>query len=231
MRRRLHPGRKAGPTGGAAPAGALSTSAGATLRPKRLQPERALKKAVLDLIAWNYKGRILAIDNDRGLTLRNRYLREGTVGSPDIVGVLKGGRWFSLELKTPKGRLSDHQERYADALWNIGAFHAVVRTFEEASLTLARWLALAGPESRSGRILNAFKSYDESARPQKPASAKSPKVDTRNVRCAGCGHYKSHHSREAGCAHGGRKVGLCLCEVFTLPELAGHAFGGGPLRK
>lgn len=61
------------------------------------------------------------------------------VGSPDIVGILgPTGRWFCLETKTPKGRLSEKQKEWHRMARSMGAFVAVARSVDEARAALER---------------------------------------------------------------------------------------------
>ena len=38
-----------------------------------------------------------------------------TPGVPDIIGIYDGGRFLGIEVKTPKGKLSEHQEIFKEA--------------------------------------------------------------------------------------------------------------------
>ncbi len=58
------------------------------------------------------------------------------VGSADLVGVL-GGRFVGLEVKTPSGRLTPEQERWADMIRSKGGFVATVRSEAEAIAAIA----------------------------------------------------------------------------------------------
>jgi hypothetical protein len=57
------------------------------------------------------------------------------VGSPDLFGALSG-RAFGLELKTPTGRSSPEQERWAYAARGRGVEVVVVRSVEEAEAAI-----------------------------------------------------------------------------------------------
>jgi VRR-NUC domain len=61
------------------------------------------------------------------------------VGSPDIVGILQGsGRFFGLEVKTPKGRISSAQRTWHARARAAGAFVDFARSTEEAVDALNR---------------------------------------------------------------------------------------------
>lgn len=67
---------------------------------------------------------------------RGRRVRYG-VGGPggsDLIGIV-GGRFCAIEIKTPKGKVSEEQERYLELVRKSGGIAGVVRSVEEA-LTL-----------------------------------------------------------------------------------------------
>lgn len=63
------------------------------------------------------------------------YKNHGGLGSapglPDITGVLKDGRGFWIEVKTAKGRLSDHQERFIKNIHDAGGIAFVARSVDD----------------------------------------------------------------------------------------------------
>ena len=54
-----------------------------------------------------------------------------TPGVPDIVGILKDGRFLGIEVKTEKGRLSDHQIRFIKNIQDAGGIAFVARSLED----------------------------------------------------------------------------------------------------
>lgn len=52
-------------------------------------------------------------------------------GFPDVAGVMPNGRFFAIELKTDKGRLSDEQTGWITKLNMSGAMAIVLRSREE----------------------------------------------------------------------------------------------------
>lgn len=52
-------------------------------------------------------------------------------GFPDIAGVLPSGKFFAIELKTDKGRLSPEQLEWITKLNHSGAIAVVLRSKEE----------------------------------------------------------------------------------------------------
>lgn len=71
-------------------------------------------------------------------------------GFPDIAGVLKRrdkGRFFAIELKTAKGRLSPEQTYWQMALAETGAAVAVIRSIEDLEAFFDEHGELARPMS------------------------------------------------------------------------------------
>ena len=73
---------------------------------------------------------------------RNNSGRKGRVsfgdkGSPDIMGVVSGGRLFGLEVKSPVGKVSEYQLAWAEKLRAKGGYYAVVRSVDEAVIAVA----------------------------------------------------------------------------------------------
>jgi hypothetical protein len=64
------------------------------------------------------------------------------LGSSDLVGLLgPHGRFVALEVKTPAGRLTEHQVRFLERVRQRGGIAAVVRSVAEAraAIAQARW--------------------------------------------------------------------------------------------
>jgi len=63
------------------------------------------------------------------------YKNHGGLGSapglPDITGCLKDGRGFWIEVKTDKGRLSPHQERFIQNINDAGGLAFVARSVDD----------------------------------------------------------------------------------------------------
>ncbi len=51
-------------------------------------------------------------------------------GVPDIVAIYEG-RFIGIELKAPKGKISENQERASDAIVMAGGLYTVARSVEE----------------------------------------------------------------------------------------------------
>jgi len=57
-------------------------------------------------------------------------------GAPDLVIVWEG-RFFGIELKAPKGRLSESQKSTCDMIVRAGGFYTVIRSIDELEAYLA----------------------------------------------------------------------------------------------
>lgn len=100
-----------------------------------MNAETALQRNIR--LAVNRTGRARLLRNHVGSTERHIPFGLGT-GSADLVGVLRNGRGFCLEIKTPVGRLSTDQKRWLAATrkWNV--FACVARSIEDAMAALDR---------------------------------------------------------------------------------------------
>jgi hypothetical protein len=64
-------------------------------------------------------------------------------GTPDII-VVKAGRTYALELKSPDGRISDAQRSTMDAMMAAGVICAVAYGIDQALHQLEAWDILKG---------------------------------------------------------------------------------------
>jgi len=82
----------------------------------------------------NNTGKGLSLDGKRVITF-------GLKGSPDIIGVLRGGRFVGIEVKKPGGRQSDRQKKFQKMLEAFGGLYILAdhpddvgQALEEAGL-------------------------------------------------------------------------------------------------
>lgn len=54
-----------------------------------------------------------------------------TPGVPDIVGILKGGRFLGIEVKTEKGQLNNNQSQWINAINSYGGLAFVARSVDD----------------------------------------------------------------------------------------------------
>ena len=95
--------------------------------------QQAIRLAVQgpDLVLWrNNVG--------HGVLSDGRHIDYGlAVGSADLIGVC-AGRFFALEVKSERGRVSDDQQRWCALVRSKGGFAAVVRSVEDALAAVER---------------------------------------------------------------------------------------------
>ena len=63
---------------------------------------------------------------------KERWVRFGFPGCPDIHGMLSDGRALYFEVKTETGVISDHQQVFMDKVLAAGAVGGIVRSADEA---------------------------------------------------------------------------------------------------
>lgn len=68
-----------------------------------------------------------------------RVIRGAPAGTPDILGVLPGGRLFGLEVKTERGRLEDSQRKWHAVAEAFGVRVSVVRSVSQAMAVVTSW--------------------------------------------------------------------------------------------
>lgn len=102
-----------------------------------LNPETALSRNIR--LAVNKTKRARLLDNEVGMD-QTTHRRYGLgIGSPDLVGCLRCGRVFCLEIKTPKGKPPTVEQlafMRAVRLW--GGFACVARSIDDALAALDR---------------------------------------------------------------------------------------------
>lgn len=74
----------------------------------------------------------------RAIHAPNRVIAFGLPGSPDILGILRGGRWLGIEVKAAKGRQSEQQKRFQRAAEALGGVYVLARSVEEAVAAVER---------------------------------------------------------------------------------------------
>lgn len=96
--------------------------------------EQLLMKSILEALQLRYKGRAHFWRNNTGAmkTEGGHFFRFGEVGSPDVLGILQGGRFVALEVKTAKGKTSESQGAWLSRALSLGAIAGVVRSIDEA---------------------------------------------------------------------------------------------------
>ncbi len=76
--------------------------------------ESDIQKAILEYLQYSgyyvWKNHSTGIFNAKG----GGFIPTGKPGVSDILGILPNGRFLAIEVKKPKGRLSEHQVQFID---------------------------------------------------------------------------------------------------------------------
>ena len=119
----------------------VNTPCGCACHPKAAAPhdpsEREIQQAIRlavqgpDIVLWrNNVG--------HGVLSDGRHIDYGlAVGSADLVGIC-AGRFFAIEVKAPKGRVTDEQRQWIALVQSKGGFACVVRSVDEALAAVER---------------------------------------------------------------------------------------------
>lgn len=68
-----------------------------------------------------------------------RYIRSGLcVGSSDLIGFSRDGKFIALEIKQPGQHASAEQQKFIDAVNNAGGIAGVAHSVDEAMALLSR---------------------------------------------------------------------------------------------
>lgn len=97
-----------------------------------MSTEKATQKAVLEYLGYK---KYFYWRNNTGAMIstykgKERFMRFGTAGSPDIF-VLHNGMLYGLEIKDVKGKQSDSQIVFEDNMQTHGGMYAVVRSLDD----------------------------------------------------------------------------------------------------
>jgi hypothetical protein len=101
-------------------------------------PEGRLLRTILE--ALRQEPDVLVWRNTTGVTHHeSRRVTYGlALGSSDLIGLLgPHGRFVALEVKTPDGRVTEHQARFLARVRHHGGIAAVVRSVDDARATIA----------------------------------------------------------------------------------------------
>lgn len=102
--------------------------------------EQALQQAILIALGSRPDLRIWRVNAGGSPGLRGGWVKGAPPGHPDLTGILRGGRWFGIEVKTEDGKQSEQQKRFEAMATGLDGLYAVVRSVEEAVATVDSWL-------------------------------------------------------------------------------------------
>lgn len=60
----------------------------------------------------------------------DRVISFGLPGSPDIIGIMKGGRWLGIEVKTSNAKQSKEQKKFQAMIEKFGGLYILARCVE-----------------------------------------------------------------------------------------------------
>lgn len=90
--------------------------------------EAELQAEILLAVGSRPDCRIWRNNTGVGRTLSGqRVIRFGLVGSADLLGILRGGRFLAVEVKTAKGRQSEAQRNFQRMIEAMGGVYVLAR--------------------------------------------------------------------------------------------------------
>jgi hypothetical protein len=90
--------------------------------------EAELQAEILFAVGSRPDCRIWRNNTGVGRTLSGqRVIRFGLVGSADLLGILRGGRFLAVEVKTAKGRQSEAQRNFQRMIESMGGIYVLAR--------------------------------------------------------------------------------------------------------
>lgn len=111
-----------------------------TKKPKAIQPtEQQIMMSILEWLALQPRTKAWR-NNSVGLysPTRKAFLKPGkfsNIGSADILGIYNG-YFLAIEVKRPKGVVTEHQEAWLTQMVNLGALAFVARSLEDVQFVL-----------------------------------------------------------------------------------------------
>lgn len=93
--------------------------------------ESDIQRQILDYLALK---RIFHYRNNSGAFVdsNKHFYRFGALGSPDIICVING-QFVGIEVKAPKGKVSDHQKEFQKKLEAAGGKYILAHSLEDVS--------------------------------------------------------------------------------------------------
>ncbi len=102
-----------------------------------MQVEQSIQRAILEYL--RYRGIFCWKNNTAGIYVksRNTYIPSHAPGVSDILGILPGGKFLAVEVKSEKGRVSPHQQQFLDEITARGGLAFVARSIEDVEQALS----------------------------------------------------------------------------------------------
>ena len=103
---------------------------------KRQNAKLSEAEILSKILAYLKLTRIYAWRNSVGATVigageHRRFVRFGHSGLSDIIGILSGGRFLAIEVKSAKGRITPEQRAFLDNIEERGGVAFVARSVED----------------------------------------------------------------------------------------------------
>jgi len=93
------------------------------------ETEQDIQKAISDYL--EYSGFLVVKINNVGIMkLNGQYIPPRQKGISDLI-CCKGGKFYAFEVKTSKGKISDHQQEFLDSVSRVGGIGIVVRSIDD----------------------------------------------------------------------------------------------------
>ena len=80
------------------------------------------------IMQWLKAAGIFAWRNNSG---KRGGVSYGLLGSPDIIGMTKGGRFFGIEVKSATGKMSESQKHFAAQCMLSGGLYILARSLDD----------------------------------------------------------------------------------------------------
>ena len=85
-------------------------------------------------VAW--QGTVIEHTQHRLVLARPYAIRLAAPGVSDIIGWTEGGRFVAIEVKAPRGRVTDEQKAFLDLVRRSGGLAGVARSLDDARAIL-----------------------------------------------------------------------------------------------
>ena len=99
--------------------------------------EAAILKAILSYLRVDPNVALYGRFNSGAHYEGERYIQSNSIrGCADILGMTQGGQFFAIEVKSAKGRLSQHQDDFLAKVLSGGGLAGVARSVDDARRVL-----------------------------------------------------------------------------------------------
>ncbi len=96
-----------------------------------MKPEQCIQRQILEWLNWKHIFCWKVTTTGIYVKTRDTWIPNQAPGVSDILGVLKDGRILAIEVKSPKGKVSPHQQVFLDRINENGGLAFVAHSIEE----------------------------------------------------------------------------------------------------